>query len=189
MTMTTEPPWFPIRTDRLLLREFHAADVDDCHDYASDPEVSRFMAWGPNTIEDTQAFMERKSAEQAQWPRPAVNLAAEHLADGKVIGSIRLSVTDAEHGEASLGYTFHRAYWRQGYGSEAARAVTDVAFRRLGLHRIYATCDVRNAGSYGVMEALGMTREGLLREHVRVKGEWRDSYVYAVLDREWISPG
>jgi ribosomal-protein-alanine N-acetyltransferase len=187
--MDDPSPWFPIRTARLLLREFRETDSDDCHDYASDPEVSRYMAWGPNTLEDTREFMARKLDEQAHWPRKAVNLAVEHLADHKVIGSVRLSHDHGDPLEADLGYSLHRRYWRRGYGSEAARAVADVAFRALGMHRLFATCDVQNTGSLKVMETLGMQREGLLRENVRVKGAWRNTYLYAVLDREWISPG
>jgi ribosomal-protein-alanine N-acetyltransferase len=189
MTMAEEPPWFPVRTQRLLLREFREADVDDVHAYATDPEVSRFMAWGPNTPDQTRDFMERKAAEQAEWPRDAVNLAMEHLADGRVIGSIRLQVADHEHRTADLGYSLHRRYWRQGYGSEAAAALVDLAFVTLGMHRVCATCDVRNAGSYGIMEKLGMRREGCLRQNVLVKGAWRDTYLYAILAEEWISPG
>ena len=47
----TLPPrsWFPLRTDRLVLRDFGAGDFDAVHAYAVDPEVSRFMPWGPNS--------------------------------------------------------------------------------------------------------------------------------------------
>ena len=53
--MTDEPqkPWFPLRTQRLLLREARLGDYDDIHAYGADPEVVRFMDWGPNTPEVT----------------------------------------------------------------------------------------------------------------------------------------
>jgi ribosomal-protein-alanine N-acetyltransferase len=182
-------PWFPIRTARLLLREFCEADFDDVHAYASQAEVARFMEWGPNTPEDTTAFMNRKWAEQAQWPRDGVNLAVEHLADGRVIGSIRLEVLDRANLAGDFGYSFHRDYWLQGYATEAARAVIEVGFRLLGLHRIWAECDVENAGSWGVMQKLGMRREGHVRHGKLIKGAWRDRLVYAILTDEFISPG
>lgn len=187
--MTDAAPWFPIRTERLVMREFRESDLDAVHVYGSDPEVVRFMDWGPNTLEDTRAFLGRMFAAQAQWPRPDVNLAVEHVADGRVIGAIRLGITDAANRTADLGYSFARSYWRQGLGVEAARAMLDVGFRALGLHRIHAHCDPRNAGSYGVMEKLGMRREGLLRHNLRLRGEWRDTLLYAILADEWISPG
>lgn len=44
--MTTSPePWFPIRTERLVLRDFRQADFDDVHAYGADPQVTRYMAW------------------------------------------------------------------------------------------------------------------------------------------------
>lgn len=64
--MTDAAPWFPIRTERLLLREFREADFDAAHVYASDPEVVRYMDWAPNTLDDTRAFLDRMLAAQAQ---------------------------------------------------------------------------------------------------------------------------
>jgi RimJ/RimL family protein N-acetyltransferase len=182
-------PWFPICTARLLLREFRDADFGDVHDYAADPTVARFMDWGPNAHEQTVEFMDRKRLEQAQWPRDEVTLAVEHLADRRVIGSVRLAASDRPNLTGDIGYSFNSAYWRQGYAAEAARALIEVGFRILGLHRIWAECDVQNVGSWGVMEKLGMRREALIRDGKLIKGVWRDRYVYAVLSGEWISPG
>ena len=64
---------------------------------------------------------------------------------------------------------------------KAARALLGAGFRHLDLHRVFATCDVRNTGSFGVMEKIGMRREGLLRRDRQVKGAWRDTYLYAML--------
>jgi ribosomal-protein-alanine N-acetyltransferase len=188
MTDTPEP-WFPIRTERLRLREFTPEDFDDVHAYASDPEVARFMEWGPNTPEETEAYMARTLAAQEQWPRDGVNLAVEHIADARVIGSIRLEVTDRPNLTGDFGYSFARGYWRQGYATEATRAVVEVGFRTLGLHRVFAECDVDNHGSWGVMRKLGMRREAHVRQGKLVKGAWRDRYLYAILADEWISPG
>jgi len=182
-------PWFPVRTDRLRLRAFTPDDFDDVHAYASDPDVARFMEWGPNTPEETQAYMARTLAAQDEWPRDAVNLAAERLADRRVIGSIRLAVTDRPNLTGDFGYSFRRDCWRQGYATEATRALIDVGFRTLGLHRIFAECDVDNRGSWGVMEGLGLRREAHIRHGKLVKGAWRDRYLYAILADEWISPG
>lgn len=188
MTETLQP-WFPIRTARLLLREFREGDFDDVHEYAADPDVARFMDWGPNAREQTIDFMDRKLAEQTRWPREEVSLAVEHVADARVIGSIRLAVSDRDNLAGDLGYSINSAYWRQGYATEAARALIDVGFKTLGLHRIWAECDTQNVGSWGVMEKLGMRREGHLRDGKLIKGAWRDRYLYAVLAEEWISPG
>lgn len=187
MTTKTEdtPPWFPLETERLRLRPFRPEDYDDVHAYGSDPRVSRFMEWGPNTPEISSHFLNLQLKQQETWPRSDVSLAVEVKASGTVAGSIRLWTVDEAHRTAELGYSLGRPYWRQGIGSEAARAMLTAGFETLGLHRIIATCDVRNRGSWGVMRKLGMRREARLRRDRIVKGDWRDTYLYALLADEW----
>lgn len=183
--MIPEQPWFPVRTERLLLREFREADFDDVHAYGADPKVARFMEWGPNTPDETRAFLDRALANQQTWPRPDVGLAVQHLADDRMIGSIRLWVIDEQNATAEIGYSLNADYWRQGYCTEAARGLLRVGFEVLKMHRITATCDPRNRGSWAVMEKLGMRREGRLRASKQIKGAWRDTYVYAILADEF----
>jgi RimJ/RimL family protein N-acetyltransferase len=78
-----------------------------------------------------------------------------------------------------------RDFWGQGLATEAAQAVMDWSFQNLNLNKIFATCDVRNTGSWRVMEKLGMSREGLLRSHFKWQGEFKDEYYYGILRREW----
>jgi [ribosomal protein S5]-alanine N-acetyltransferase len=173
--------WFPTQTARLLLREFRSPDEADVHEYASDVAVTRYMDWGPNTAEKTHEIITARLEDQCKWPRHDVMLAVELLTERKVIGTIRLTVLDRQCGIADTGFVFNRRYWNQGYATEAVRAVLGAAFSSLGLHRVWATCDTRNIGSWRVMEKAGMRREGMFRKDVFQKGEWRDSYLYARL--------
>jgi ribosomal-protein-alanine N-acetyltransferase len=182
-------PWFPIETERLLLRGFRADDEARMHEYASDPEVARLMIWGPNAPEATHEFLERMLKAQERWPRPDVELAIELKSAGRMVGAIGLRIQDERNRTADMGYVLNRSYWRQGYMTEAARAILGVAFRELDLHRVWATCHVRNHASYRVMEKLGMRREGHFRKNAFEKNEWRDSYLYAILAEEWLTGG
>jgi len=177
--------WFPIETQRLLLREFTSDDEEDVHRYASDPEVVRYADWGPNELATTRANLARRLTEQQEWPRDNVELAVELCAQRRVIGIMRLTLDERIARTADFGYTLSRRYWDNGYATEGARALLNVAFARLGLHRVWATCDVRNHASYRVMEKLGMRREAMFQRDVLQKGEWRDSYLYAILAEEW----
>ncbi len=183
MTTPPEPPWFPIRTERLLLRKLRADDHDDMHAYASDPDTVRFMEWGPNTPDVTRERMAFVLDQQTRWPRDTVDLAVELVAARRMIGSISLR-RDGQGG-ADFGYCFGSQWWRHGYGFEAARALVATAFETLLLHRVWATCDVRNAGSIAVLEKLGMQREGTLRKNLLVPDGWRDTHVYGLLAEEW----
>jgi [ribosomal protein S5]-alanine N-acetyltransferase len=181
-------PWFPLETERLLLREFRAEDEARMHEYASDPEVARLMIWGPNAPEVTHQFLERMLKAQERWPRPDVELAIELKSERRVIGAIGLRIQDERNRTADIGYVLNRNYWGCGYMTEAARAILGVAFRELNLHRVWAMCHVRNHASYRVMEKLGMRREAHFRKNAFEKNEWRDSYLYAILAEEWPEP-
>ena len=178
--------WFPLETVRLLLREMRAEDETDVHEYASDPEVARLMIWGSNTQEATREFLTRALVAQAQWPRPNVGLAIELKSERRLIGSIELRISDEANRTGDFGYVLNRKYWGHGYMTESARAVLNVAFNELKLHRVWGTCHAQNRASYRVMEKLGMRREGLFLKNAMEKGEWRDTYLYAVLEEEWL---
>jgi RimJ/RimL family protein N-acetyltransferase len=78
-----------------------------------------------------------------------------------------------------------RSLWGQGLATEAAQALLDWSFLNLNLNKIFATCDIRNTGSWRVMEKLGMSREGLLRSQFKWQGEFKDEYYYGILRKEW----
>src|SRR5579863_3407271 len=173
--------WFPIRTARLVLREFRESDESDVHEYGSDLEVSRYVAWGPNTPKETHDVLNDRIAKQRIWPRNQIDLAIELSKEKKIIGSISLAIQREDDRIASFGYVVNRRYWGRGYATEAADAFLSRAFQELGLQRVWATCDVRNVASRRVMEKVGMTREAAFRRDVFQKGEWRDSYLYVRL--------
>ena len=174
-----------IATRRLVLRDFTMDDASAVHHYGSDPEVVRYMPWGPNTWTDTQDFLRGRLDDQRAVPRRSFGLAATLASSGELIGASGIRVTSARLREASMGYVYRRDVWNRGYASEAAKALVAFGFEQLGLHRVYAYCDVENIASVRVLQKTGMQREGLLRRHMPIRGRWRDSYLYAVLDEDW----
>jgi RimJ/RimL family protein N-acetyltransferase len=87
--------------------------------------------------------------------------------------------------QGEVGYIFHPDVHGRGYASEGARTLLAFAFEVMGLHRVYARCDARNAASARVMQRLGMRQEAHLREHAQFKGRWDEELIWAVLDHEW----
>lgn len=172
-----------LETERLVLREFTPGDYEAAHAYGSDPRVVEYMSFGPNTEEDTRHFLERAVQKQVERPRTGYTLAL--TLGGEVIGGCGITVTDARFGEGEIGYCMRPEFWGRGVGTEAAGELIRFGFTELGLHRIMAKCDPENVASWRVMEKAGMLREGRLRENVKIRGEWRDSLIYSVLDHEW----
>jgi len=173
-----------LHTRRLILREFTAEDFAAVHAYGSDPEVTRWTVFGPNTADNTRGFLRQAQASRGERPRRNFDLAITLRDGAHVIGGCGLRRTDIP-GEAFIGYVLGRDAWGCGYATEAARALLGFGFESLGLRRIFADCHPANAASWHVMEKLGMCREGHFREEKLVKGEWWDRYVYAVLAPEW----
>jgi len=174
-----------LTTERLALREFTEGDWQAVHEYASDPEVVRYMDWGPNTEKETRDFIRRAMTSRREKPRRDYEFAVILKKEDRLIDACGIHLLDPRHQEVSIGYCFNRNQWRKGYATEAARRILAFGFDELQLHRIFAACDPQNKGSVRVLEKAGMRREGRLREDKWVKGRWRDSFLYAILDDEW----
>jgi RimJ/RimL family protein N-acetyltransferase len=172
-----------IQTERLVLREFTQEDLDSVQSYASNPNVVRFMVWGPNTRTESKQFIQRKLQEQIVKPRLSYDLAI--TLDGHLIGGGGLTIRDLKNGEAELGYCLNEPFWGKGIGTEFAAAMIGYGFKELNLHRVFAKCDPENHASYRIMEKNGMTREGVLRENQIIKGRRRDTMIYGILRHEW----
>ena len=172
-----------LRTTRLLLRPFEITDVDDVCAYASDPDVARFRPLpNPYTRNDALGFVRRQI--QTDWSTDA-EFAVVHR--HHVIGGLSLNVS-AEHDRAELGYLLGKRWWGRGLATEAARAVLDWGFQRFNLYKVYARAHVDNRRSWRVLEKLGMSREGVLRGHWKMRNEHVDLVYYAVLRDEWTPP-
>jgi [ribosomal protein S5]-alanine N-acetyltransferase len=174
-----------LTTERLVLREFEPGDWEALHAIESRPDVARYQSFEPRTRNESRLYVLEASQSAADDPRFTYDLAVVLAAEDRLIGRCGLSISDDEPREAILWYTLHPDEWGRGFTTEAARVMTDFGFRTLGLHRIWADCDPENVASWRVLEKIGMRREGHLRENAWIKGEWTDSLIYAMLDREW----
>lgn len=103
--------------------------------------------------------------------------------EDKVIGTIDLfSVVRHNIQSCMIGYAIDEAYSGKGYTTYAAKEVVRIAFEELGFHRVEAGVQPSNIASVRVVEKIGMKREGLNRANVRIKGEWKDHYLYAIVN-------
>ena len=174
-----------IATHRLILRRFRDSDLASFMAYRNDPEVARYQTWESITRREAEKFIAEQSRRHPGIPGKWFQFAVELKEGGALAGDCALLVIKSAPRIGEIGYTFAREYQRVGLATEAARAVVDFAFDALGLNRVIATCDCRNAPSLALMERLGMRREGHFIQNVWFKGEWCDEYHYAVLREEW----
>jgi len=170
--------------DELSVRRFTPDDLDAVHAYASQPIVSQYQAWGPNSASDTKAYLHEALQSELESPRRRYVFAVTD-SDDTAIGAGELIITDLEHRTAEIGYILSPDEWGHGYATAIANFLLEFGFERLDLHRITATCDPRNVASERVLQKVGMTKEGHLRENVYLEDHWRDSLVYGILEWEW----
>lgn len=176
-----------IETGRLVLREFRREDWESVHEYAVDAVVYRYMPWGPNSEDETKAFIDRAIARRTEEPRLHFELAVTIAEDGRLIGGAGVRAADARFHSADMGYCLRADAWGRGMGTETASGLVAFGFGRLRVHRIWATCDTANTRSAHVLEKVGMTLEGTTRDSARLRGQWRSSHVYSILETEWRS--
>lgn len=152
-----------IETHRLILRPFRAEDAEDMYsNWASDPEVTRFLTWPTHSNADVS----RKVLEDwiSHYPEGGYfNWAIEWKETGSVIGNIAVVRFEEAMETADIGYCMSRAFWGRGIMPEALRAVTDYLFDTVGVRRITASHDVNNPKSGRVMAKAGMRKEGVFR--------------------------
>jgi [ribosomal protein S5]-alanine N-acetyltransferase len=104
---------------------------------------------------------------------------------GLAIGTCLLFRFEEGSARAELGYVLGRAYWGQGLMREALEALINCAFGNMNLRRLEAEVDTRNRSSARLLQRLGFTKEGLLRQRWVSKGETRDVEMYGFLRDEW----
>ncbi|MFI0469008.1 GNAT family N-acetyltransferase [Saccharopolyspora sp. 5N102] len=157
----------------LKLRPLALDDTTAVHSWARLPESCRYQAWGPNTYEQTQAYV--RAAVAAPPDRRVFGV----LVDGDLVGSAELKLHGRSTGE--IAYAVHPRLWGKGIATAAARELLRMGFSEHGRHRIFGTCDPRNLASATVLRKIGMRYEGRMRGTAYIRDGWRDSDLYAIL--------
>ena len=174
-----------IETERLVLRVRTVADAEDIHAYASLPEVSYPAGFPPvKTLEDEIYYLEHILPERNEKDNLPAGYGIVVKGTDKIIGSVDFNHRH-EDDVLEIGYTLHPDYWGRNYVPEAARALIDLAFKELGLHKIELTCFGYNVQSQRVAEKLGFTLEARIRDRKDAQGNRCDDLRYGLLKSEW----
>jgi [ribosomal protein S5]-alanine N-acetyltransferase len=174
-----------LTTDRLLLRPFREDDVAAVERLVSTPHIAEHtLSFSyPLPPGAALAWVHRRLewARQGTHPHWAITLPSD-----KLIGAIGMALTP-NGPQAEIGYWIGVDYWNRGYATEAASAVIDDVFDRLGLTRIEGMCFSGNTASARVLEKAGLVFEELREAYVLKDGEPRDVLVYGLSRQRWMS--
>ncbi|KQP00321.1 GNAT family N-acetyltransferase [Leifsonia sp. Leaf264] len=180
-------PWDfrPLHGPRVALELLRDDDLEALYAMQSDPEVCRYLLYEARSREKVgEVLAVDAGATRLENPGDYVQPAIRDE-DGHFAGTMYFHLTSVDDRTAEIGWILAPSSRGRGYATEAARVLLDLAFGELGLHRVYAELDPRNAASVALCERLGMRHEGHFIEHMWLKGEWTDTGIFAILEREW----
>ncbi len=166
-----------IEGDGYALRQWRAEDAASLALHANDALVAQWLNDRfphPYTLEDAHAFL-------------AFALHQEHEriyaieVNGEACGGVGVRPGEGvERQSAEIGYWLARAYWGEGVGTAAVRALIPHALRELSLYRLQARIFEGNVASTKLLERCGFVREAVLRRAAIKHGKLLDMHVYAI---------
>ena len=177
-----------LETGRLVLRRFAPEDSGAMfRNWASDPDVTRFLTWPPHGSEEES---KRIIAEWlADYDKPDFYQWAIELKSAcDVIGSIGAVALDDKIKKLDVGYCIGKDWWGMGYTPEALARLVRFFFEGVGVNRIEAYHDPRNPNSGKVMRKAGLLYEGILRESYMCNQGVCDAAHYAILAKDYFAP-
>lgn len=167
-----------IETERLILRDFTFEDFYSLFEILSDKETMKHYP-KPFDKEKVKSWIQWNINNYKQY---GFGLLAVVLKEtGEMIGDCGITIQNID-GELlpEIGYHIHKKYWRNGFGSESARAVRDWAFENTKYECLYSYMKYTNIASYSTAIANGMKK---VKEYSDEKN--KISYAYAITRREW----
>ena len=173
-----------IETERLILRKFKLADIDDLVEGLNNLNVSKWLAFVPfpYTKDDAEKYI-RDSIENDLY-----NFAIVLKSENKIIGSTQLSNISVLHGPAGGGIWINEKYHGHGYGTEVWGARIKFAFENLNLRRLENGYFKDNISSFRIQRRFGYKNEGIRRKKFisQATGKVEDECITGLLKEEWI---
>jgi ribosomal-protein-alanine N-acetyltransferase len=169
------------KTTRLILRQPLMSDAVEIFErYASNAEVTRFLAWPCHrSVHDTEVFLRFSSQEWDRWPAGPYLIVSR--TDGQLLGSTGFGFQTLH--EAMTGYALAEDAWGKGFATEALTAIVDVA-ARIGVTRLFALCHPEHCPSRRVLEKCRFVRDDVSNQTVEFPnlspGVRREALCYAL---------
>jgi len=170
-------------SERLQLHEITWHDIEDIHSLHSIPAVDEYNTLGlPQNIEETKSFMAPLIADQTCSQRKKYCWTIHNKTHEQFVGVAGMNVSADKFRIGEIYYKLLPKYWGQGYATEATKIIIIFGFTKLKLHRIKAGVATENHRSIMVLEKVGMTREGIGRKILPIRGVWKDNFCYAIVE-------
>jgi [ribosomal protein S5]-alanine N-acetyltransferase len=184
-------PEFPsdqpdLESERLLLRKLRLDDAADMFEWASDPEVTRYLSWEPKkTVEECRLYIE--SVIEAYNRHEFGGWGVELKTEKKLVGALRMHHIDTVNRRTEWGAVMNPRFQNRGIMTEAYDILFNFIFTRLPINRIEGYPMDENAASEKVLIKLGMTHEGNVKQYYYFKQAYHDCKIYRILREEYFA--
>jgi RimJ/RimL family protein N-acetyltransferase len=178
-----------LETERLLLRRFTEADLDNLFDLDNDPDVMRFINGGKPTPRDiVQNEILPRFLSYYERFEGYGNWAAVEKSTGDFLGGFSFRPpAGSSPDEAELGYRLRQSAWGKGYATEGSRALIHKGFTELSVQRVVASTMAVNVASRRVMEKAGLMLVRTFHQPCpdRIDGAEHGDVEYALRKADW----
>ena len=177
-----------IHTERFLLRRFARKDADAILEAveASLPDLSKGLPWAHENYTKDEAIAYVRDSSHSWKEGRAYDFAIRSPNEpGRHLGNMSVWHVSRLGKVGEIGYWVRSDATSRGIATETAAAMLDLGFTTLGMHKITLRIAVGNDASDRVAQKLGFTREGILREELKVNGKWLDHTLYSMLEQEF----
>lgn len=167
--------------DKLSLRTFKSEDAESVFNLI---EINRNFLEKynkvPQSLDDVNQMIKMDTLRINE--RSALSLGIWY--NNEYVGMIATKPIKWKHGRVEIGYYLGENFTRQGIAQKSLNAFINFFFEELNFNRIEATTNIENIASARLLEKLGFTKEGILRETSQLHGKWIDEAVYSLLRRD-----
>ncbi len=166
------------------LRKLQEKDALFMLEWMKDPELNCFFQFDSESINQQSVYEYIRDAQNF------INNRHYAVADDNdvYLGTISLKKIDIKNSNAEYAVSMTKRAIGTGASSFATRELLNIAFTELGLHKVYLNVFSDNLRAIRFYEKMGFHKEGVFRDHVLVRGEYRDLCWYAYINKEQISP-
>ncbi len=165
-------------SERLLFRQYTMADLDVLYAIISDPETMQYYP-KPYDWEGCERWIRWNLDNYESYGFGLWALVLKET--GEFVGDcgITMQMIDGEL-LPEIGYHIRKDHWKEGLGSEAAKAVRDWAFRHTEYAALYSYMNARNLPSWKTAASVGMERV-----KAYLDDRTGEMYAYAITREKW----
>lgn len=160
-------------------------DLDNFHQYRSNPEVTKYQGFDVMTKEACAEFINTQKGKQFGKAGEWVQYSIENKRTNQLIGDCAIKLDQNDTRLAEIGITISHLHHKKGYAKETLAGILDWLFENHNIHRITEIVDAENLASINLLKSLNFKQEGHFVENIFFKGKWGSELQFAMLKREW----